>query len=75
MSSTSKFSILSLNVQGLRNKRKRKKVFKWLGDHNCHNNVTFLQETHSDVKCQSGWSHEIPGTCYFAHGTTNSFSP
>ena len=66
------FSVLSLNVQGICNTKKRKTIFTWLKDHNVHNSITFLQECHSDVQTQAKWSQDWPGTTYFSHGTTHS---
>ena len=66
------FSLLSLNVHGIRNNKKRNKIFNWLIDHNVHNSVSFLQETHSDYKTQANWDRDWPGLTFFSHGTTHS---
>ena len=58
-----KFSILSLNVRGLRNVVKRTKIFYWLKEHNYINGITYmyLQETHSDYKTCKSWSNQLKG--------------
>ena len=68
----STISTLSLNVKGLRNDRKRKRMYTWLEDHNVHNEITFIQETHSDLQTQAKWNHEWHGKTYYSHGTTHS---
>ena len=70
--SQTQFSVLLLNVQGIRNTKNRKTIFTWLKDHNVHNSITFLQECHSDVQTQAKWSQDWPGTTYFSHDTTHS---
>ena len=66
------FSVLSLNVKGLRNCKKRKKMLTWLLDHKWHSSVTFLQESHSDIKTFSNWIHDCKVTSISSHGTTHS---
>ena len=44
-----KYSVLSLNVKGLRNPIKRQKIINWIKNQNGLNGITFLQETHSDI--------------------------
>lgn len=62
--------LISLNVRGLCNFRKRKAVFKWLD--NARYDIIFLQETHSSPKLEQIWNREWLGPMFFAHGTTNS---
>ena len=50
-----KYSVLSLNVKGLRNPIKRQKIINWIKNQNGLNGITFLQETHSDIStCNLG---------------------
>ena len=41
------FNLLSLNVRGLRDYKKNKKILNWIVKHGGDNGVTFMQETHS----------------------------
>lgn len=59
-------SFLSLNVCGLRNYFKRKKIFKYL--HDKHPDVIFLQETHSTKDVELFWKRQMKGHFYFSHG-------
>ena len=47
---------LSLNVRGLKNKKKRSSTFAYLKDQKCH--FCFLQETYSEPKDEIGWRSE-----------------
>ena len=49
-----KFSILSLNVKGLRNNIKQHKIYHWIEENNGLNSIIFLQESHSDRKSEQG---------------------
>ena len=63
-------TICSLNVQGMRDVGKWKKLFKYLKNMNC--DVFMLQETHTQAQdvelIQKQWHRE----CFFDHGDTNS---
>ena len=50
---------LSLNVRGLKNKKKRSSIFSYLKDQNCH--FYFLQETYSEPKDEIVWKSEWGG--------------
>ena len=66
-------SILSLNVRGLRDVKKRSEVFRWLQTlHNGANSIVFLQETHTSDKDLLVWEHEWGSKILMSHGTTNS---
>ena len=52
-------SILSLNVNGLRDNTKRRKIFNYLN--NTDHNIFYLQETHSDPSIIKKWSEEWQG--------------
>lgn len=66
------FSVLSVNVRGLRNYQKRRKVYNWLCKQDCHNGIAFLQETHSDLKSEKSWTNLWRGQSFYSHGTTSS---
>ena len=60
-------SFFSLNVCGIRDFKKRKKIFRYLLDHN--NDIFFLQETHSTKDVEMFWKWQLRGHLYFSHGT------
>ena len=66
----SNIKIISLNVRGLGEYRKRKKVFRWLNDRKPE--IIMLQETHSVENIVSNWKQQMKGQMYFAHGSRNS---
>ena len=62
--------LLSLNVKGISNFKKRKTIFTW-----CKKrapDVIFLQETHSVKETESLWRHQWGSDIFFSHGTTNA---
>ena len=65
------FKLISLNVRGLKNKRKMENIFYWLRKQNC--DIAFLQETHchnrQDEYC---WGKEWDGQSVWGWGTNNS---
>ena len=58
---------LSLNVRGLKNVKKRRSIFTYLKDQNCH--LYFLQETYSEPKDEIVWRSEWGGEILYSHGT------
>lgn len=62
--------IISYNVQGLRDQKKRRKIFWHLHFHEA--DIVLLQETHSDKKSEKIWKSEWGGRMYFSHGDTNA---
>ena len=62
--------ISSLNVRGIRDTTKRRKIFNYL--HHEKDDVIMLQETHSCKKDAKYWRSELGGNIYFEHGETNS---
>ena len=58
MAAKLKFSILSLNVKGLRNNIKRHKIYHWIKENNGLNSIIFLQESHSDRKSEKLWKSQ-----------------
>ena len=70
MNKLNKFTLISLNVRGLRERAKRKNIFEWCkikgGD------VIFLQETYSTKDVEETWRTEWGGPILFSHGTNHS---
>lgn len=62
--------MLSLNVRGIRDSKKRKNLFCWLRNQNA--DIYFLQETYSSRDCENLWRMEWKGELFFAHGTNHS---
>ena len=63
-------TLISLNVRGLREKLKRKRILEW-----CKNkggDIVFLQETYSTPDVEIGWRSEVDGSIFFGHGTNHS---
>ena len=68
MSST--FNICSLNVRGIQNMQKRRKLFLWLKSKNF--TIYFLQETHSTHNSELLWGNEWGGKAYFTQAFSNA---
>ena len=64
------FSVMSLNVRGLRNQVKRRSIFRFLKDQNYL--FYFLQETYSKPGDEIIWKSEWGGDIFFSHGSTHS---
>ena len=62
--------LISLNVRGLGNFRKRREIFTWCRKQKA--DVTFLQETHSTKNCEAQWKKEWGSLIIFSHGTSNA---
>ena len=70
MSMNQDFKLISLNVKGLCNKRKRTGVFRWLKRVNM--DIAFIQEAHCTKETEMVWDREWEGKVIYAHGTSNS---
>ena len=66
----SEITLLSLNVRGMRNGMKRRKIFRYLKMNKA--NICMLQETHSSIKDCNLWSSEWGNKCIYSHGETNA---
>jgi len=64
------FHMASLNVRGLNNFKKRKRVFRWIRKQGF--NITFLQECYSTKEVENRWTNEWGGKVFFSHGTNHS---
>ena len=62
--------LLSLNVRGLGNFRKRRAVFTWCRKQKA--DLIFLQETHTTKNYESQWKKEWGSSIMFSHGRTNA---
>ena len=62
--------ILSLNVRGMKDAKKRREIFRWLKRyHGAESSVIFLQETHSEMETEKYWDKDWGSKIYFSHGT------
>ena len=66
------FDVVTLNVRGLRNYTKRKKIFQYFKKHTTSKGIVFLQETHTCIKKAAQYKNMRRGTMRFSHGTTDS---
>ena len=62
--------LLSLNVRGIGNFKKRKTIFTWCRKQKA--DFIFLQETHSKIDSEKCWRNEWGGEIIMAHGSSNS---
>ena len=67
---TESLRLLSLNVKGISNFRKRRAVFTWCRKQKA--DVIFLHETHSTEEREKQWIKEWGSQIYFSHGSSNS---
>ena len=65
-----KCNIITLNVRGIRNRVKRRSIFSYLKDQNCH--FYLWQETFSEPKDERVWKNEWGGDVFFSHGSNHS---
>ena len=65
--------ILSLNVRGIADCKKRREIFRWLKRyHKGGESIIFLQETHSTSNTENIWQQEWGSKIFFAHGTNRA---
>ena len=65
-----KCNIITLNVRGIRNRVKRRSIFSYLKDQNCH--IYLLQEIFSKPKDERVWKNEWGGDVFFSHGSNHA---
>ena len=65
-----KLCIVSLNVRGLRDGVKRRRVFRYLKRMNA--DIALLQEMHSSKDIEEMWSNEWGNKIIYSNGTNNS---
>ena len=68
MNNVSQLKLLSLNVRGLHDNKKRCNVFKWLNENNC--DIAFLQETFCNDKFIPHFNSKWKG--HVEHGQNDS---
>ena len=68
--SSDEFKLLSLNVRGLSNFKKRPALFAWCRKQKA--NIIFLQETHSTAKKEKQWKAEWGTPLELAHESSNA---
>ena len=66
---TMSVSLCSLNVRGLRESIKRRKLFLWIRKKNF--DIYFLQETHSTKNDEKLWKNEWGGKAFFTYSSSN----
>ena len=67
------FNVLSLNVRGIGDGKKRREIFRWLKRyHSGGNSIVFLQETHSTTISEHVWQQEWGSKIFFSHGTSKA---
>ena len=66
----SNIHILTLNVQGVRDRNKQRRVFEWAKQQKA--NVLFLQETHLTTDLFDKFNQQFKGTVVHSLGTSNS---
>jgi exonuclease III len=65
-----KLNILSLNVRGLRDGKKRREIFRWLKRyHKATESIVFMQETHTLKDSENTWKQEWGSNVFFSHGS------
>ena len=62
--------VISLNVRGLKNAFKRRKVFRYAKRFKA--DIVFLQETHCTSNMENLWQSEWGNKCLFSNGVSNS---
>lgn len=63
--------LLSVNVNGLRNSKKRQNIFNWFD--NQHADIIMIQETHCEnLQAEQEWVSDWKGNSYWSHGTSSS---
>ena len=62
--------LISLNVRGISNFKKRRMIYTWCRKRN--SDIIFLQETHSTKEVEIQWRNEWGAKIYMSHGSSNS---
>lgn len=66
------FQVTTLNVRGMRNCKKRRKMIHWFSKHEASKGITFIQETHTTPECMQEWKNIFRGEIFMSHGSNNS---
>ena len=62
-------SVVSFNVRGIRNRQKRRTIFRHLHV-KYPNHIICIQETHSSIDIEQQWKNEWGSSLFFSHGST-----
>ena len=65
-----RIELMSINVRGLGQEQKRRKLFTWLNKQRM--SIILLQETHSTAEIEKKWKTEWGGDIVFSHGASNA---
>ena len=65
------FEVLSYNVRGIGNERRRKKLFNYIKKHTSSTTIVCLQETHPTKKDVLLWKYQWHGNMIFSRGSSN----
>ena len=68
----SDFEVVSYNVNGLGDDRKRRKIFNYMKKHTSGKSIVFLQETCSTQKVEKLFEYQWRGKMLFSHGAFSS---
>ena len=63
------FRVISLNVRGIRDYRKRQKLYCWLSKQGGNANTSFIQEAHCTPEVGQSWKPQWASHLYFSCGT------
>ena len=66
------FDIISFNVKGLRDYKKRRKIFNYAKKQTTRNGIVFFQETHSSREIENVWANQWGGKVIYSHGSNDS---
>ena len=69
------YELISLNVRGMREYKKCRKMLNWLFKHGGESGISFLQETHGTPEIENQWKHRFRGEIIFSHGSSHSRGP
>lgn len=64
------FKIMSINIRGLNDRKKRRKVFRWIKNNKI--DICFVQETHSTADLERIWRSEWGRDIIYSHGTNRA---
>lgn len=62
--------LISLNIRGISNYRKRRTIFTWCKRQKA--DIIFLQETHSKEGIEVQWKREWGAPLFCSHGASNA---
>ena len=66
------FDITSFSIKGLRDYKKRRKIFNYAKKNMTRNGIVFFQETHSSRKIENAWANQWGGKVIYSHGSNDS---